>query len=480
MSSFERKHPSTRSPAKRRRRRKSGSESRTQIVLGWVALLVVFAATLRNGGTHPLAWHLLCLTTFVLFAMQVVLDLWHGLPRQARKALWVALPWFTVLAWLQVQSLAGLAPALAHPFWAIAPDGASPTISAHPDAGRQVVMRLTCYAMLFWIFLRFAGSRSRDGVAFIQAIAIFSTALAIYGMVSKATGYNVLLDADETARQLRASFWYRNAYATFAVFGVLANITAYVRSVSGNGNRDGRYALRDYLEAFFAGGWIFAFGALVGLVAIAMTQSRAGAMAGVVGVVVLVWALRRGSGKVHLALLAVPVALAVFVGLFMTSGVVSRLDRIDDDARLGVFRQVVAGVIDRPLLGHGAGAFPEAFRPYVALEQAAFDWNKAHNTYLENAFEFGLPAAALFFFALAMIGRRLVSGVLTRKRNQSTPAFALACFAAAAFHSLFDFSLQIPAIAALFAAILGIGWAQSFPTRRVTKIVQRRPRVDDL
>lgn len=117
-----------------------------------------------------------------------------------------------------------------------------------------------------------------------------------------------------------------------------------------------------------------------------------------------------------------------------------------------------------------AGAFPLAFRPYTPRSQAAWVWDRAHNSYLENAFEFGLPAAALLFFSLAVVGWRLHAGVRTRKRHQGTPAFALACFAAAAAHSLVDFSLQIPAIAALFAAILGIGWAQSFPTRHTAGV----------
>jgi O-antigen ligase len=277
---------------------------------------------------------------------------------------------------------------------------------------------------------------------------------------------------------LRASFWNRNTYATFAVFGALANVTVYMWSVSGTDAREGLTALRDFLEAFFAGGWLFAFGALVGLVAVAMTLSRAGSMAGVIGMVVLLWALRRRQVKVGLALLAIPVALFAFVALFMTSGVVDRLERIGDDGRFAVFGQAVEGIRDRPLLGHGAGAFPEAFRPYAPAEYAFVDWPQAHNSYLENAFEFGLPAAAVFYLVLALVGWRLLRGVLTRRRNQSIPAFALACFAAAAFHSIFDFSLQIPAIPALLAAILGIGWAQSFPSRQSQPGEARRPRED--
>jgi hypothetical protein len=34
------------------------------------------------------------------------------------------------------------------------------------------------------------------------------------------------------------------------------------------------------------------------------------------------------------------------------------------------------------------------------------------------------------------------------------------------FHAIFDFGLQMPATAALLAAIMGMGWMQSFPAPR--------------
>lgn len=470
MTSIDQNRPPLGKTAARSRRKDAGKAARVQLALGWAGLALVAWALLRNGGAAPLIWHLMCLATLLLFAVQVVLDFQTGLPRPARAALWPALPFFGVLAWILVQGMAGLPPGLllglAHPVWAIAPEGAQPAISAHPDAGGPVILRFTCYAMLFWVLLRSAAGAPHGAIAYVQAVALFSTALALYGLVSQVTGYNILLQSDETSEALRASFWNRNTYATVAVFGVLANITAYAKAVSDGAGREGLVALRGFLEAFFSRAWIFAFGALVGLAALALTQSRGGATAGVAGVIVLVWALHRANARASLVALSVPIVLFGFVALFMTSGVVDRFENVASGARPEVFGQIVVGILDRPLVGHGAGAFPDAFRPYKPLSQAAWDWDKAHDSYLENAFEFGLPAAALFYLSLVLIGWRLLVGVRTRKRHQETPAFALACFVAAAVHALVDFSLQIPAVAALFAAILGIGWAQSFATRR--------------
>jgi hypothetical protein len=43
----------------------------------------------------------------------------------------------------------------------------------------------------------------------------------------------------------------------------------------------------------------------------------------------------------------------------------------------------------------------------------------------------------------------------------------VAATALVGFHSIFDFSLQIPAIALTYAVILGLGVAQAAPTRNI-------------
>ncbi len=85
-----------------------------------------------------------------------------------------------------------------------------------------------------------------------------------------------------------------------------------------------------------------------------------------------------------------------------------------------------------------------------------------HNSYLENAYELGLPAAVSFYLALLLIILVIARGARVRRNNRIITRVTLSCAVAAALHSGFDFSLQVPAIASLFAFILGIGYAQSF------------------
>ena len=101
------------------------------------------------------------------------------------------------------------------------------------------------------------------------------------------------------------------------------------------------------------------------------------------------------------------------------------------------------------------------------------EWDYAHNTYLELAHELGLPAAAALLLAQGLVVRRLWRGAAERRRNRWPACVGLGAAAAAGLHALLDFSLQMPAAAALFAMLLGIGWAQSHPTGHPTKRATR-------
>jgi hypothetical protein len=58
-----------------------------------------------------------------------------------------------------------------------------------------------------------------------------------------------------------------------------------------------------------------------------------------------------------------------------------------------------------------------------------------------------------------------LKGVRRRHRDWAYPALGVAASVLTGVHALFDFSLQIPAVAILYACILGIGCAQSSSSR---------------
>lgn len=440
-----------------------------QAAIGYMTLLVVLSSSLMLGANRPASWMFLAFVVLFLFGFQLIYGLMTPSPVPARRTLWPAVIFLCVVVWAGVQTLGGMPAGVAHPFWAFVPDGAR-SISADPGQGMHGILRYLCYGMVFMIAVH-AASSPVTAARMLRGIAVFSTLLAIYGFYAFATGNNPILEQAATSGLVQASFVNRNNYATYAVFGALANVAAYLHVTQGpRGGRDGWLArLRDLLEGFYGGAWLYAFGVILCVGAVSLSQSRGGALAGLVGLFVFarVWQGRNRNKDWLLA--AVLIGLVVFVAFTSATGLAQRLLASgDEEGRFIVFPAIVAGIADRPILGHGLGAFHDAFRPYLPAEGATGEWIRAHNSYLENAFELGLPAALALYAALFIILRRLWRGAHHRHRHRVFSTFAIACVAVAAVHSLFDFSLQMPATAALFAMILGMGFAQSFREDELT------------
>jgi len=128
------------------------------------------------------------------------------------------------------------------------------------------------------------------------------------------------------------------------------------------------------------------------------------------------------------------------------------------------YLDVVSAIQDYPLTGIGYGAFAQAY-PVYRSDDVLHVRFFAENTYLEMIFELGIPIALVWFATLGALARRCFTGALQRQRHKVFPMAAAAVSVLAAAHAMLDFSLQITAVALLFAAIIGTGVAQSWPTR---------------
>lgn len=429
--------------------------------LTWVLVGMVLVSAIALGANRPVSWTLLAIFVGATFLAHLILDIWKGLSPSVGRIMLVAVLYLGVVVWAYIQTLPGLPDTLHHPVWSIV-ESSRAAISADPIRGHHHVMRLLCYAMVFWIGMRAAEDPYR-AYTIIKVIAFFSTLLAAYGFYALMTQNNIILAEQDNGRQLVATFVNRNSYATYAMIGLLANLICYLQFLENDMYGSSRSQLRNFLENFFGGTWKYAVGILLCLGAIAMTQSRAGAMAAVIALMSFFIVYRVKGKATNWLMLCIFAALFGFVAIALTSGLMERLlVASEENLRFVIYPHVVEGTLDRPLLGHGLGSFLDAFRPYLPPDAASGEWDMAHNAFLENYFELGLPAATIFYLALALIGWRIWRGTRERSRDRGFACMAFAMVVAAAFHSIFDFSLQMPATASLFALILGIGWTQSF------------------
>jgi O-antigen ligase len=126
-----------------------------------------------------------------------------------------------------------------------------------------------------------------------------------------------------------------------------------------------------------------------------------------------------------------------------------------------------------PWLGWGLGTFPEIYAAYQPDEIRQSN-DKAHSTPLELYVETGILGTVPGLLMVLIPWGVCLWGALNRRRQRHLLVAAFAVPGIAMLHSAVDFSLQVPAIAFISAAFLGMGWAQTFQRTPIT----HRPRRD--
>ena len=164
-----------------------------------------------------------------------------------------------------------------------------------------------------------------------------------------------------------------------------------------------------------------------------------------------------------------PLALILAgVGVFAVSGgaLEQRLWRVEQESqhRWLIYGQTVQAIGDAPWMGTGAGTFAAVFDLYGTATVGP-GVRMAHNDYLETALELGIPAAAALVVALLALAVACVVRAVARERGAAVAATGAAVAALVGSHALVDFSLQIPAVAATFALVLGTAVGRSFGFR---------------
>lgn len=451
-------------------------------------LAVVVLAPLPLGSNRPLP-------ESVLFtAIGMLVSLWgvavaigraeYAVP--LRSIWWFALPFLTVAAWAQVQAAPWTPDSWHHPLWADARtllgEPVAGAISVDPHRTHTNLLWLLGYGGIFWLALQLARPSERAD-RILATLALAGIAYAAYGLVVHLSGSDTILWYDKWSGRgmVTSTFVNRNHYATYAGLTFLCALALLVSTVLRGVHPEApwRRQLVAIADRANLPTLLGAFGTLVIGAALLLSQSRGGVLATLVAVLVFLALLAGQSwrGRLVYPLLVVVVlaGLAALIELY-GANVAHRMAvmEIDHDQRVLLFRATIAAIGDRPWLGFGYGTFEEAFLPYNDELIGNILIDKAHNTYLQNAFELGIPAAALLVLSVGLVVLRCVIGLWRRRRQQATLAVAIAASVLVAVHALVDFSLEIPAIAATYALILGVGCAQSWSSR-VTGAVGPEP-----
>jgi hypothetical protein len=214
------------------------------------------------------------------------------------------------------------------------------------------------------------------------------------------------------------------------------------------------------------------------LAALLRTGSRAGVVSSLVGLLVVVgpalwrrrerhlWPARR------LGILAAILAVTLLAGGPFIARVTNPTENLGD--RTLVFRDTLAAILDRPLLGHGAGGFPAFFPIYRGPQLSPdFTWLSSHSLYLDAVAGLGLPALAFS----AAVGVYLLLPFVRSLVSDPNPAglAALGAIALVAAHSTIDYSLEIQGVAIPFAILAGAGIARALTAQGDEKLGSTDP-----
>jgi len=443
-------------------------------------LIAVALAPLPFGSNGPEStWLLSGLSGLILLttALAAVLDPARVSMPKARllKAAAACFAFFGV--WAIVQILPGLPAGLAHPLWSTAAatlhQPARATVSIDPEATLSALAKATGYFAIgisTLLLLRDARRRRLAVAVLILAGGLY----AAYGLIGLAAGDCCVAWQKKTSYFGVATgpFINRNSFATYLGLIALTSLGLMLRSF-GELRRISAptFARRTALtfRLLAADRWLETVTLVAALAALLLTQSRAGITSCILGALALASLASyadvfssRGRRWMPVTGLAAVLAAGVvaFGGAYL--GRIAN-EGFEDVDRTQSWQIVVTGIEASPWLGHGFGTFPEAFPLYRDDRlDSRRHWDKAQDTYLELALDMGIPATFVLLAGFAALVALCWKGLSRRRRERRIfPAIGIAATVLVGAHSVYDFSMQIPAIATTFAFIMAIALTES-------------------
>lgn len=437
--------------------------------------LILIVAPLPFGSNRPLPWAVLG------FAVGVLLLLWSaaallpvhpvaGLPR----GFWIAEACLAlVVAVATLQTVTSIPAAWQHPFWrytaGVLDLGVDGRISVNPFATGTATMRLLTYVGVFWLAFQLA-RWPRRAYRLLQVIAATGFGYAVYGLYVEAFDLKQVAFVPKWAHldSLSSTFVNRNSYATYAGLGLLCALALLISGLYLDLRRllgEGLPSRRRVAGVALRSAWLIPSATCLAL-ALFLTDSRAGIASTGLGVVVLLVSLNhaRVLPRVHMqgaVLTIVGVGLVAF--LIVGQEAIERAATVEDALayRLRAYERTLALIPGVGLLGTGYGTFVDIFRIHQGWDLGTWLWDHAHNTYLENALELGVPAATVLIIAIAAPAFWCFRSLLGWYGDPVFASLGLAATVLVGVHSLFDFSLEMAAVAVTYAAIMGAASAQT-------------------
>lgn len=442
-------------------------------------------APLPLGSNRPVFWVVNGIAATAVLALFVAGEATQSYKTRFdwRPAALVLLTLAVWAVWIVIQALPGTPQSLQHPLWtelAGSLSGSSGAISINPGSTWTTAAQVIPIAFLAIVAMRLAHDQRRTEFL-LQLIVGVTVGVATYGLVARAIGFTQIFFITDPpdAAYLTGTFVARNAAATYFVIGLgtaaALLLTAIERRLKSAGDRKLRFI--DVIDAVRHGG-VYLAACLILATALLNTGSRGGVISGAIALLcaTLFWALGAPISRRALGSVLAVVTLAVVTVAFASSDtLVQRLESgVDTQGRLLAYQDTIQMIMARPLLGHGAGTFIDAFPLYHDQAPSIGVWNAAHNSYLQLAADLGIPVAGLILACGALVLAYMI--LRLHRRTDLAPATIAAVTVAFAvgFHASVDFSVQFQAVGLTLVVLLGAGLGEGLVYGRTDGGEKRR------
>jgi O-antigen ligase len=346
--------------------------------------------------------------------------------------------------------------------------GAPTTLSLDAFASRVALLKSMAYVSIFFLLLALVNERSRV-LLLARVLVVAGLAHSVYAVLMHLSNVTVDYFGTSTNHGLWATGTYanRNHFAGYLEMTLALGIGLLIAELSERKARTWKEFASDTIAWVLSGRMIMRLSLCILVIALTTTHSRMGniaffsslLVAGAIGI-----ALSRRATRNAVILLAslVVIDLAIVGSWF---GVERLAQRFEETTPLEVQKReepalyTLRLIRDYPVFGSGAGSFYAVFPRYRTEDVADF-YDYAHNDYAQIAAEYGLAGIGL----LAIFVAACAAAALVAQWQRQDPLMRGMSFAslmgvgALLIHSLADFNLQIPANAALFMVMLGLGW----------------------
>lgn len=478
---------------------------------GWILLavflLVIFAAPLPFGSNRDWAWAPILM---VLGVIGILCALGLGETagfsvgedeRWPLLALVVCFLLFTFVGLLQMSTHAPAAGSAQFYQRAAALLGQAHAVvpSLSVDATRNTLLRCLACVLVFVIARALFRDPARARLL-IYAFLLSAVVVMIYALLQQSmsggcyVGSLLKKQGDYTNDRclMSGTFANSNSFGCFAGMALAATLAWVFQEqrrrhriiLDDDGEEEDEGGAARLIRRLTGGTMVLAAMALLFLGLQLFSSSRAAFAVTVVVAIALVFLSMRGRWRSRAQVgrvMAMGVVLGVVVVVLAGGAMLRKVSLVSEGGqfnRTAIWRASIQAADASPWLGWGLGNFADIYAAYQPNEIRQAN-DKAHSTPLELYVEAGVLGAVPGLLMVLIAWGVCLWGALQRRRQRHLLVAAFTVPGIAILHSTVDFSLQIPAIAFIAAAFLGMGWAQTFHRTQTPQRSYREAFTDD-